>query len=120
MRLFFIGSVTAFALLAVFCATAQAAAPDDVSSVSVPNGCSKDQPAFTLRNSTKDRPIRATVRITTTRPSGKSERTQVVDINPGEIKSVGCASTIADTMLGYEIAGAFYLDYLRPEDRKPQ
>jgi len=98
----------------------QAAALDDVAIVSVPNGCSKEQASFTLRNSTKDRPIRATVKITTTRPGGKTERTQVVDINPGEIKSIGCASNIADTTLAYEIAGAFYLDYLRPEDRKPQ
>jgi hypothetical protein len=98
---------------------ASAAALDDVTLVSVPNGCAKDQASFTLRNTTKDRPVRATIKITTTRPAGKSERTQVVDVNPGEIKSVGCVSNIPDTTLAYEVAGAFYLDYLRPEDRKP-
>ena len=120
MRPILIGTLLATLALCSAGVSIQAAALDDVSIVSVPNGCSKDQPSFTLRNATKDRPIRATLKITTTRPSGKSERTQVADVNPGEIKSVGCASNIPDTTLGYEIVGAFYLDYLRPEDRKPQ
>jgi hypothetical protein len=113
-------ALLAAALLWAFPLTAvQAAALDDVVLTTVPNGCAKDQAGITLRNTTKDRPVRATVKITTTRPSGKSERTTVVDVNPGEIKSVGCASNIPDTTLDYGVVGAFYLDLLRPEDRKP-
>lgn len=97
-----------------------AAALDDLTLTTVPNGCAKDQAGFQLRNTTKDRPIRATLLITTTRASGKSQRTVVHDVNPGEMKSVGCVSNIPDTTLEYSLAGAFYLDYLRPEDRKPQ
>jgi hypothetical protein len=109
------------ALLAlVAAAPAWAAALDDVTLATVPNGCSKDQAGFQLRNTTKDRPIRVTIQITTTRPAGKSLRTTVADVNPGEMKSVGCASNITDTTLEYSLVGAFYLDYLRPEDRKPQ
>jgi hypothetical protein len=110
----------AAALLLTLGGAAHAAALDDVTLTSVPNGCAKDQAGYQLRNTTKDRPIRATILIVTTREAGKSQRTSVADINPGEMKSIGCASTVTGTTLEFTIVGAFYLDLLRPEDRKSQ
>jgi hypothetical protein len=115
--LFLIATMVVFGVMAA--GQTRAAALDDLVLTTVPNGCARDQAGIQLRNTTKDRPIRATILIATTRPSGKSQRTVVADVNPGEIKSIGCASNIPDTTLDYSLAGAFYLDLLHPEDRKP-